>query len=110
MYQFLSPLDESEYLALRDDIAQRGVQVPIEYDEQGQVLDGHHRLQVCQELGIRDYPSITRVGLSHEEKIEHAIKLNLARRHLNREQRAELAVKLRDDGWSYRRIAAELHV
>lgn len=41
-YQLLPDLTEEEYEALKADIAERGVMVPIELDEQGNVLDGHH--------------------------------------------------------------------
>jgi len=51
-----------------------------------------------------------RVGLSEEEKIEHALALNLVRRHLSREQRQELVRKLRQRGLSLRRIAEMLGV
>lgn len=92
------------------DIAARGVQVPVEYDEDGKILDGHHRVRACLELGIKDWPRVIRVGLSEEEKIEHILALNLARRHLTREQRRELVLKLRQQGWSLRRIAQALGV
>lgn len=64
--------------------------MPIEFDEQGNVLDGHHRLQICTELGIKDFPKVIRVGMTEEEKRTHARKLNMARRQLNREQKQEL--------------------
>ncbi len=106
----MPPLSQEEYEALKADIAERGVQVPVEYDEQGNILDGHHRVQACKELGIKDWPSVIRCGMSEEDKIEHALTLNLSRRHLSREQRQELVVKLRGQGWSLRRIAAKLGV
>lgn len=81
---------QEEYEALKTDIAERGVLIPIEYDESGNVLDGHHRLKACAELGITDYPKITRTGMTETEKRTHARKLNMARRHLSREQRREL--------------------
>ena len=89
-YQVMPPLTAEEYAELKNDIAQRGVMVPIEYDEQGNVLDGHHRLQICAELGIRDYPKVIRAGMTEDEKRTHARKLNMARRQLNREQKQEL--------------------
>ncbi|WP_054686072.1 helix-turn-helix domain-containing protein [Rhodothermus marinus] len=51
-----------------------------------------------------------RVGLTEEEKIEHALALNLVRRHLSREQRQELVARLRQRGLSLRRIAELLGV
>jgi len=89
-YQVMPDMAQEEYDALKEDIAERGVMVPIEFDEQGNVLDGHHRLKICVELGIEDYPKIIRTGMSEPEKWTHARKLNMARRHLTREQRREL--------------------
>ncbi|MDO8673071.1 MAG: MT-A70 family methyltransferase [Dehalococcoidia bacterium] len=109
-YQLLPDLSEEEYEALRADIAARGVMVPVEYDEQGNVLDGHHRVRVCGELGITDWPKVVRLGMSEDQKREHVLALNLDRRHLTREQRAELVGRLRSEGWSTRRIADRLHV
>ena len=51
-----------------------------------------------------------RVGLTEEEKIEHALALNFVRRHLTREQRCELVIKLRQQGWSFPKIAEVLGV
>lgn len=107
-YQLLPPLSEEEMAALRADIQAHGVQVPIELDEEGNVLDGHHRLRICQELGIKDYASIIRPGLSEDEKLEHVLRLNLIRRHLSVEQRKELVGTLREKGWSTTRIAEVL--
>jgi len=33
----------AEFEALKADIAERGVVVPIDIDEDGEILDGHHR-------------------------------------------------------------------
>lgn len=90
IYQVMPNLTGEEYAELKEDIRQRGVMVPIEFDEQGNVLDGHHRLKVCDELGIKEYPRVIRAGLTEEEKRLHARKLNMARRHLTREQRRDL--------------------
>src|SRR5690606_13273769 len=103
-------LSQEEYEALKVDIAQRGVQVPVEYDEDGNILDGYHRVRACLELGITDWPKVVRRGLSEEQKIEHALALNLHRRHLTREQRREVVARLRMQGWSLRRIADRLGV
>ena len=109
-YQLLPPLSEEEYAALKEDIAKRGVLVPVEYDEDGNILDGHHRVRACEELGIKNWPSIVRIGMSEDEKAEHVLKLNIARRHLPKEWKQEKAKELREQGWSYRRIANILGV
>lgn len=114
-YQLLPPLSAEEYAALKADIAARGVLVPVEFDEDGAVLDGHHRLAVWEELraaGIEvpPYPRVVRTGLSEADKVAHVLALNLARRHLSREERAATADRLRDQGWKNTDIAARLGV
>ncbi len=109
-YQLLPDLTESEYESLKAHIAEHGVLVPVEYDEDGNILDGHHRLRACGELGITDWPSIIRPGLTEDEKRDHVLALNLERRHLTREQRQDVVAKLRAEGWSYRRIGERLGV
>ena len=89
-YQVMPELTEEEYIELKGDIALRGVMVPIEYDEQGNVLDGYHRLRICEELGIKDFPKVIRAGMTEVEKLTHARKLNMARRQLTGDQKREL--------------------
>ena len=89
-YQVMPELTPEEYAELKADIAERGVMIPIEYDELGNVLDGYHRLKICEELGIKDYPRVIRAGMTEAEKLTHARKLNIARRHLTSEQKREL--------------------
>ena len=111
-YQFDDPLTPEEYARMKEDIRDRGVQVAIEFDENGNVLDGHHRIQICKELGITDYPTVTRSGLSEKEKRRHARRSNLMRRQLNREQvRRQVEAELRDSPeMSNRAIAKQLGV
>lgn len=85
LYQLLPPLSTEQRSALKADIAARGVLIPAEKDEDGNTLDGHHRETICKELGI-DCPTITRRFKTDEEKREHVIKLNLARRQLEPHQ------------------------
>ncbi len=89
-YQVMPELTEEEYEELKNDIAERGVMVPVEIDEYGNILDGYNRVKICEELNITDFPTICREGLTEEEKFTHARKLNLARRHLSQEQKREL--------------------
>src|SRR5436309_2291829 len=51
-YQFFQPLSPQEREALKRDIEARGIQVPIEFDNAGVILDGHHRWEIAQELGL----------------------------------------------------------
>lgn len=111
-YQVMPALSEDDYASLKADIGLRGVLVPVEYDEHGNILDGHHRVQICGELGITEWPRFVRSGLTEEEKRQHARQLNLARRHLDRAQKRELIVaQLKETPEkSNRQIAAALGV
>ena len=51
-YQVMPELSAEDFSVLKADIALRGVLVPVEYDEAGNVLDGHHRKRIAAELGI----------------------------------------------------------
>lgn len=73
------------------------------------ILDGYHRAKICEELGL-EYPKNVRPGMTEDEKFDFALRMNLHRRHLTREQRQELSLKLRQKGWSYPRIAETLGV
>lgn len=90
LFQVMPPLSADEYQELKNDIESRGVMIPVEYDEAGNILDGHHRVKACKELGIKEWPSVVRLGMDEAAKRTHARKLNMARRHLNQEQRRGL--------------------
>lgn len=111
-YQVMPPLDPEDFASLKADIAERGVMVPVEYDDGGNILDGHHRVRACEDLGIAEWPRLVRSGWSEEEKRTHARQLNIARRHLNQEQkRALIAGQLKDTPHvSNRQIAESLKV
>jgi N6-adenosine-specific RNA methylase IME4/ParB-like chromosome segregation protein Spo0J len=81
-YQLLDPLLPAEYAALEADIRKRGVMVPVEKDEDGNILDGHHRQEIADRLGL-PCPAVVRHFASEQAKREHVLKLNLARRHMD---------------------------
>lgn len=81
-YQLFDVLRPEEHAALKADIEKRGVQVPVIFDEDEEILDGHNRVAIAAGLGI-DYPYQTVRGLGEAEKREYVIKINLARRHLD---------------------------
>lgn len=111
-YQVLPPLSSDDLAALKADIETRGVLVPVEYDEDGNILDGHHRVQICKELGIRKWPKVVRKGMTDAEKRTHARQLNLARRHLDQAARRKLIEQelLDRPERSNRSVAADLGV
>ena len=91
-YQVMPPLSSEEYQELHESIKAEGVLEPIHVDEEGVVIDGHHRSKIANELGV-PCPVITHDDLSESQKRSLAFTLNLKRRHLNREQRTALAAE-----------------
>lgn len=112
IYQLLPALSAEEYAALEASIIAHGVLVPVEYDEAGNIIDGHHRVQVCESLGLVDWPRFVRKGLSEAEKRKLARELNVSRRHLSAAQKqAVIEDQLRDTpSISSRAIAAMVGV
>jgi ParB-like chromosome segregation protein Spo0J len=108
-YQVMPDLSPEEYVALKADIAANGVRIPIEVDEEENIIDGFHRKHICDELGI-ECPTRPFFGHTEAQKREHAWQVNLTRRHLSRDQKREIARTLREDGWSQQRIAQALAI
>jgi len=114
----MPPLSDEEYAALKQDIAESGVRVPVVEDAEGGILDGHHRVRAWNELRdegveVRDYPRDVRDVLMDEgEKRDIARKLNMARRHLSSAQKRNVvAAKLKESPeWANNRIASLLGV
>lgn len=96
-FQVMPPLTPEEHDTLRDDIAANGVLVPVVRDQHGRTIDGHHRAQIADELGVK-----YRVDMVQITDDDHARTLarryNLARRHLSRAQKRELiAAEIQSD-------------
>jgi hypothetical protein len=99
-YQLMPPLSNEEFLALKEDIKDRGVAVAIEFDGDGNILDGHHRLRAYDELLDEGYdvPMYDQKIMhfeNEEAKRDYVLALNLKRRHLTGEQKASLFARLR---------------
>jgi ParB-like chromosome segregation protein Spo0J len=108
-YQLFPLLDSATEAALKASIERWGVIVPVVKDQDGVILDGHHRARLADELGL-DYP-ITRMVLEDEADRTAVVRtLNVDRRHLDPTQRAEIAASLRADGHSLRAIAGAVGV
>ncbi|MFH1108725.1 MAG: MT-A70 family methyltransferase [Planctomycetota bacterium] len=95
-YQLFDALRPDEYSALESDIRKRGVQVAVEVDENGDILDGHHRVEIARRLRL-DYPTVVRRFGTEAEKREHVFKLNLVRRHLDPIQWGRAFARLLDE-------------
>ncbi|WP_338856954.1 ParB/RepB/Spo0J family partition protein [Gordonia hongkongensis] len=92
MFQALPPLSPEEYADLEKSILENGVLVPIVLDENGVVIDGHHRQQIAAHHDL-PCPSETKRGFTDTEKRGLALSLNLHRRQLTREQKRALVAE-----------------
>lgn len=106
-YQVARPLTPEEMKALEASIKEHGqILEPIVVDEDGNVIDGHHRQKIAQKLGI-DCPTRVLAGLDEDQKVAAAKELNFNRRHLDTAERRQLVVNelLADPQQSNRLIA-----
>jgi ParB/RepB/Spo0J family partition protein len=105
-YQQFRDLTADEEADLKDSMKQHGFIVPIVYDEDGEIIDGHQRHRIAIKLGINP----TEIGLDVTGNEARAIArdLNLARRHLDRDERAAYVEQLRAEGDSIRTIAKKI--
>lgn len=80
-------LTKSERDALKADIQEKGIRMPIEILPNYTIIDGHHRVSIAKELGITQVPYIQKDLLENDAKI-WSITSNLFRRQLQAWQRA----------------------
>jgi ParB-like chromosome segregation protein Spo0J len=95
-YQILPPLSPDDEDRLKASIKERGVEVPVIKDENGDIIDGHNRAMIADSLGI-DYPVDVKAGLSESQKRLLAVDLNLARRQLTDAQKVLLGRQIEPD-------------
>jgi ParB-like chromosome segregation protein Spo0J len=92
LFQALPPLSHEEYRDLEQDILANGILVPIIVDENGVVIDGHHRQKIAKHHNL-PCPREIKAGFTDTEKRGMALSLNVNRRHLTREQRRALVTE-----------------
>ena len=93
LYRVFPPASEEERERLKQSIDEVGLKNPVVIDEHGNIIDGHDRRDVCEELTV-DWKAnaIVKMGLSEAEKSALAIELNLWRKSVipNQKQKKEL--------------------
>lgn len=86
-------MSEGEFAKLKEDIRANGLRSPIVF-WRGQLIDGRHRIQACEELGIM-WDNFAEEADADQDPVKVALSLNLHRRHLNPSQLAMVADKVR---------------
>lgn len=101
---FLPPLDSATEAALRESISRFGVIVPVVVDQNGNILDGHHRSRIANDLGIQVFRRSVTVR-DEQEARELVADVNDHRRpRMSPEHRREVVRALREQGHSTRAI------
>jgi len=96
--QFFQELPPAEYEALKKDIDERGVMVPIIATPAGVILSGHRRARISRELGRLNVPvQFVKGELNASQEREFLIKDNLLRRHLGPDEKRALIIALYGD-------------
>jgi len=109
-YRIFPPLSNEKFEALKSNIKAKGILIPIEVDEHGNILDGFERDRAAKALRLPWVPFIVRRGLTEKQKIEHTLNINLTRRQLTKKDLRTLAMQLRAKGRPQDSIASILGV
>jgi hypothetical protein len=107
--QPMRPYTEAEEAALNESMRLYGFIGAIVRDQYGRILDGTHRQRVARLRGLGVPYTITQVK-DDAHAMDIARAANAVRRQYTREQREQIAIALRDQGFSYRMIAEALGV
>ena len=86
-------MSRDDFAKLKEDIRVNGLRSPIMF-WRGQLIDGRHRIEACEELGISWDNFAEEVG-ADQDPVTEALSLNLHRRHLNPSQLSMVADKVR---------------
>jgi len=86
-------MGRSEFETLKADIQKNGLRSAIVF-WRGQLIDGRHRIEACEELGI-NWENFAEEAGADQDPVAEALSLNLHRRHLSPSQLAMVADKVR---------------
>jgi ParB-like chromosome segregation protein Spo0J len=75
-------LTEQEYQTLKSSIQTNGLWYPIIINEEGLILDGHHRFKVCEQLNIKPKVEVMSFSTKTAKKL-FVINSNRLRRQFN---------------------------
>jgi DNA-binding transcriptional regulator YiaG len=75
---------------LSADVKEHGVRVPIDVDEEGNILDGHHRYKIDH-----DCPRRVIKGLTEGEKRAFVFRANFIRRNLSPSQKKDATAEMK---------------
>ena len=111
-FQGMAALDAWTYEDLKADIQENGVEVPIVVNQDYVIVDGHNRFAIAQELGIVDsLPVEVHTYGSVAATQAAAIRLNVNRRQIGKDQRNQYVIQMRElMGMTQREVADRLGI
>ncbi|MGG1445074.1 ParB/RepB/Spo0J family partition protein [Brevibacillus laterosporus] len=109
-FQVYANMSPERYASTRADIESGGVRELIHIDEDFVILDGHHRFIICGDLGIEFVEVKMYYGLTDDDKFALAYRQGFQGKEITRDEKIEIAIKLRKEGRSYPQIADWLGV
>lgn len=102
-FQAVPPMADEKYQRLAADIKERGVIQPIITDEEGEILDGHHRAAIAEQVDLDESRKPTYVTLGDleddREKLARAIKTNLLGRDIDQGVKSEAVQQYIETTW-----------
>ncbi len=91
----IPPVSAADYEDLKNSIREEGrLLMPITLNQDNVVLDGHHRLRACKELGFPVSYATKDFTDRPLDELRYVVAVNLHRRHLDEFQRAEIGLKM----------------
>jgi ParB-like chromosome segregation protein Spo0J len=87
LYQLMPALTTEEYEALKASVAENGPDSVVVFDQDGNVIDGHHRLGAYLELGITEFPYQVKHYADEASRRADVRRRNAVRRQLSNYQK-----------------------
>lgn len=91
----LPPLSPWEHEILKQSIEENGILIAIVKDQDGNIIDGHHRMAIINELGLETYPEEVLEVEDDQDRERFGIILNTIRRQLSPDQTHEFYMSAR---------------
>jgi len=85
---------EEDYVRIRRDVRDRGLQLPLVVDGECRLLDGYKRFRALKELGVRTAPCLVVSDMDGNEAVEWSLRNRLAGPYLHPVDRARLEARL----------------
>lgn len=83
-----------DYNDIKNDIDNRGIQVPLVIDSDNKVVCGITRWKICKELGIEEVPVFLGNFDLYEDLLDYAVRDNIMRRQIDESEKVGLYSRL----------------